>query len=836
MYLLRKRFSDKVYRTGVISLGISLLLYCLPALVNDQRQAGFGVFLFNFGLTAFYFIYRLIEKKRVSKEARIHHVILLLLLLFISAWALNQEIAIFERSAGWFSALLVLVCANSMAMAYFAALPRWARHFTSFLNGITLAAFLYLSLYLMPLYVLGAAASPVLGLSVHVFVPALLFTYSILLQNRIARRNKQYQISFAGGLTTALVIVVAYVAQWYATVGQVNRAWMAGAGNTAGLPAWVAASQNLAPGYFVQTVLKGDLVYSSPKETTGDFFWSTPVRSRIESRKHDPLVMIASFFSPRIGIDEESRIKLLETAFDLHHEAEERLWSDEELRTDSVITEVKIWPRCNLAYTEKTILVANTRDRNAWSRQGEAIYTFYMPEGSVVTSLSLWIQGKEEKGILTAKGRADSAYRTIVGVEQRDPSVAHWQEGNTVLVRVFPVIAGERRQFKIGITSPLERTNGSLRYENIYFKGPAYDKAQEHIRVDFEQPVSDFDLPASFVSKASQSYSRKGRYQPVWGLQINDPGLSGCSFSFGGSEYSLSPYHRQLSAVEFTGLYLDINHSWTREEFGSVLAASKGRPVWVYDNGLMKLDETNREQLWEKLHRRRFSLFPLYEITNAEQTLLVTKNAVSHMRLADLEETEFMNRTRQFFSKGTRINVFNLGDELSPFLRSLKEFRVLRYDNGEVDLLVQRLQKGQFAGDIENAGRVVIHRTDMVVEKTVGTAAQSGPDHVMRLFSYNHIMQQLGAGLWLNRSVEDSLVQEAQTAYVVTPVSSLVVLETQDDYERFGIHDTGNSLKNASLHAKGAVPEPHEWALIGLVAALLAVLLYKKRKTPYQLQ
>ncbi len=66
---------------------------------------------------------------------------------------------------------------------------------------------------------------------------------------------------------------------------------------------------------------------------------------------------------------------------------------------------------------------------------------------------------------------------------------------------------------------------------------------------------------------------------------------------------------------------------------------------------------------------------------------------------------------------------------------------------------------------------------------------------------------------------------EAQKAYVVSPVSSMVVLETQKDYERFNIKDSQNSLNNASMKSKGAVPEPHEWALI-IIACL--VLLYIK--------
>ena len=64
---------------------------------------------------------------------------------------------------------------------------------------------------------------------------------------------------------------------------------------------------------------------------------------------------------------------------------------------------------------------------------------------------------------------------------------------------------------------------------------------------------------------------------------------------------------------------------------------------------------------------------------------------------------------------------------------------------------------------------------------------------------------------------------------MVSPVSSLVVLETQADYDRFDIVDSKNSLKNASMKGNGAVPEPGEWAIIILGAAAFLVFVYKTK-------
>jgi XrtN system VIT domain protein len=75
-------------------------------------------------------------------------------------------------------------------------------------------------------------------------------------------------------------------------------------------------------------------------------------------------------------------------------------------------------------------------------------------------------------------------------------------------------------------------------------------------------------------------------------------------------------------------------------------------------------------------------------------------------------------------------------------------------------------------------------------------------------------MRKIGKDFFNEKHIREDLLQQAQTAYIVSPLSSLIVLETQADYDRFDIKKSKNSLENASLKNAGAVPEPHEWALI----------------------
>ena len=90
-------------------------------------------------------------------------------------------------------------------------------------------------------------------------------------------------------------------------------------------------------------------------------------------------------------------------------------------------------------------------------------------------------------------------------------------------------------------------------------------------------------------------------------------------------------------------------------------------------------------------------------------------------------------------------------------------------------------------------------------------------------------MHKVAANYFTPKSINADIINEAQQAYVVSPASSLIVLETQEDYKRFGINDNANSLKNASTKSSGSVPEPREWLLIMLAVCVVGYLRFKER-------
>lgn len=830
MNTIKAKLQDSLLATGLALITVSLFIFSIPLLFLTGSESYFGFFAFSFLISVAYFIILLVNRQSWQAEHKRHYILLSLILFLVSAYSLNRDMDVFAASPTWFCIVLVVLCANYILSIFYDSLPSPFRVLVLGLLGVSVILFLYLSIYLVPIYAISIPGMLAFGISVHTFVPALLCVHTVLLVAELAGDNKKSWTGFASGAACVIAVVIFFSVQWRSGVNDINRAYTrAMAEGDSDLPAWMQVAQWVQHDTYTEKILKADLVYTIP-EWNEDMFWRMPGSSLGEQQKlHDPLVVLASLFSGKSYLSTSDKVNILKTQFDARHHTEERLWSGKDLTTQNVVSTIRIWPEYHLAYTEKVLTVFN-HEVSRWFTGGqEGIYTFHLPEGAVVTSLALWVNGKEEKGILTTKEKADSAYRGIVGVEQRDPSVVHWQEGNRVSVRVFPVLSKDSRVFKVGITAPLRKEGDNLVYDNIWFEGPDATRAQESVKLYLNGPATAPLQQAVLQEHGDRTFTREGRYRPRWSFSIKEEGLSPNAFSFNGASYHLKPYHPLREAVDLRDFYLDINQSWTEEEWQTVWQALKGKRVWVYHYDLVQLTDDNRAWYFRELKKQRFSLFPVHEIKEVPHSLLISKSAGKSPDLSDLAKSRFLDKIKFFTAKGQKVKFFNLGYELSPYLSSLKDYRLFLYEWGDTKDLQQLLAQGQFVRNEEHDNEVVVHNAQVAIVKEEGGRPSAAPDHLMRLFAFNHILRQYGARGFDSTSDHSAIVAEAREAYVVSPVSSLIVLETQQDYERYGIEDSKNSLKNASIKSKGAVPEPHEWVLI-ILGSVIGIYLFLKTR------
>jgi len=821
---------DMLTLAGLMLVILSASVFVILSL-SGLKEPSFGAFFFNYVLTVGFMIAVFIRTLRDHKwrlsAGKTEHTVLMLVLWFISAFALNLEMNVFEDSVPWLCALIIVSTIALMLAACWKQLSRVFKYVVFFFLGAALLLFMYYGIYLLPLYAMSVIGIIAIGISLHTFVPLCLTIITANILVKACRQDKATLYAAASGFLLPLIGCIIFIVSWGQTNRQINVIINQNTLNEGKLPAWIAVSRHIKSSPIAERILKAGLIYHEVSLDENFFWGGMPTHSFDGKKQHDPLVVMATLFYRKSNLDEQERINILKAMYNSRHQAQERLWSGDNLETISVISNVKLFPEYRMAYTEKTLTVRNNSQWE-WGRQ-EAIYTFHLSEGSVISSLSLWIDGKEAKSRLTTKAKADSAYKQIVGAEQRDPSVVHWQEGNTVTVRVFPCDTRENRRFRLGITSPLRKEGSRLVYENVSFDGPQAGSALETLQLSFSNKPANLLVPSVFKQTGADVYSADKTYAPDWEISFDTPPLSAAAFAFADTTYQVKDYQPRYEAFTPAAVYLDVNSAWSKDELSAVYNKVKEHPVYVYYDKLVKLSDNNIDDLYALLSSQNFSLFPLNMIGDADNALVISKSDGSAPNLTDLDGSGFASDLTAWLKTPRHIRLYNIGYQLTPYLKALKELRVFNYTNGNIDGLSALLDKHLFIRDQENASTVVIDNAGLMIQKVPGAVAQNAPDHLLRLFAYNDIMKKVGADYFNHNYVQPPVISEAEQAYVVSPVSSLIVLETQQDYQRFGIDENKNSLKNASMKSSGAVPEPQEWMLIILAAAVLVYLIARQK-------
>jgi XrtN system VIT domain protein len=822
---------DHILSTGYFLLGVSTLLYATMMLKDADflNDSGFPLFVVHYGMAIAYVIFLLSNRfygvVKSWRQENIHYTVVLLNLFLVSAYALNRLVPVFEDSVLWLCVHLVISSLVTMSFRYYAHLPRIVNVIQYFLLGAALVLYAYLALYIGLVYLPATFGILVLGVGLLAFVPIFLLISLVILIRYTKKTNRVSTNWIVAGVATTVTFALIFIIEWDARVRTIERlANQSVIYADTELPAWVKISQSIKLDWVSDRILKSDFVYTTPDDRVGEFDFLGR-SSSLDVRTHDPLVYLAMFWR-KPSLSHEDREKILQGITDNRHRTQERLWRGDNLTTSYIVTDVDIYPQLRLAYTEQYMNIRNNNSPGWWGSRQEAIYTFQLPEGSVVTSLSLWVEGKEEKGILTSKQKATEAYTTIVGKEARDPSVVHWQEGNTVTVRVFPCTREEERKFKIGITSPLPEENGSIVYRQATFRGPNAHDANETFRFRFIGSLGDTTIPRGFEENGKGEYIAERSYDPDFVISWKAVPIENNQYTFNGSTYSLKPYTPVSKPLHLSYLFLDINNTWEAAEVDAAYAVLTKCNVYAFfDNEFIRLHEDNWYEVTNKLRRRNFSLFPFHHVKDTDHSLVITKGKPLTPYLTDIKESAFAESVSRYFAVNKKVNVFNLAGGTSTYIRSLRELRAFNFATGDVDALADLLEHNRFPIPTEDENHIILYDAGMVLERKPASAGatDTAPDHLTRLFAYNNIMRQVGTHFFSDDFINETLVNEAALAYVVSPVSSLIVLETQKDYDRFGIEDIANSLGNATHNESGAVPEPHEWALI---AVLLCFVLF----------
>ncbi|MGQ3014568.1 MAG: XrtN system VIT domain-containing protein [Flavobacteriales bacterium] len=779
--------------------------------------------VFAFGYSIFWLI-RCFRERNTSRV----YLPFVYALWLLSCFSCNLFINIFENLPPWVYLLTALFCLSSWIL-YWELSSRFLRALAGFVNGVSLWLMLYYAFFLLPYLPHSFLGIIVLGIGLHGFAPGfILLLHGFGLHSVYVQKGRQPSALISGFATTGLFIVFFTLAMQHKASeikGYVNAGRFSSGSD---LPEWVRVSQQLSPDYFSALVLKRDLVYTG-SDNFFRFDMAGPFNNTLnynERKIHDPLLNLAYLFVEKPLPYKDDRIRILEANFGERLQTERRLWSGQDLRTLSLTEDVLIFPETRLAYTELTLETANLYERN-----GEALYAFRLPEGSVASALSLWVNGIERKAVLASKSEAGAAYDQVVGVERRDPALLQWREGNRIVVRVFPVVEGAPRRFKIGVTTPLRVQGGKLLYQSIGIKGPDLASADVLTRVRMSGDATP-EFSSKRFERDKDGFYREASGMQAWTLSLDKTPLQPQVFNWEDRGYLLQEARTESRPADYKAVVLDLNAAWTEAEARSWLENVKELPLYVLEESRKKrLTAENFEEIWKAYSQYRYTLPALYALSAGD--LLVTRSGDFSANFDELEGSAFLEQTRNM-GRARGLHVLNTGAQLSPYWHTLREQHYAQVMNVSPEEALQLVNARSYPVYADSGIHIQDAQLSLSLADSAVQALPSANDHIYRLYAYGRVLQEhLGAEADMSEHNKD-YVALAEDAHIVSPVSSMLVLETDADYERTGITENENTLGNASMNNHGAVPEPHEWALIILsVAGLLYYI--RKRKKNYAL-
>ena len=837
-----KTSTFKSYTTPYfIGLGLIIVSFIIY-LVTKNRESNSDFFsqsfFINYAISIGYLILLIAYKLKFnSPRPKIAQAcwINVVILFTISAFALNQDMEVFAQFPEWLNVYTLLLIALLLSYPFINYYPKLIVYLIYVLSGSALLLSLYMAFYLLTLVPLSVLVCFFFGISFHTFVPFLWIWVIIDFFKNRTEPSKFKQLVWIGCIIP-LIILSIYVYKWGNLQTEIkdviaikNRQL------TNQLPDAITLAQKLPSDPMTEEILVSPI--KSQK------FWNDGfgITNNSEKKFHDPLSIISTALFGELDIDVNTVETLLNIRKDYRHKSSRRLWTGSNLTTSSVSNNIQVFPQYRLAYHEKKLVIHNNPDknnRNNWftSNTQEAVYTFHIPEGSIVTSLSLWINGKEQKSRLSTRQKADSAYTNIVGVERRDPAIVYWNEGNTITVNIFPCTDKENRTFKIGFTTPLKINNGKLYLENCWFEGPDFNDAREATSVKVENNLTEFtELPPHFEKMANGSFSYQGEYIPDWKFAMTPVLLSKNNFSFNGFNYHLkeiTPIEKKLNIKK---IFLDITKDWNEDEYNKIVNDCQNSKCYAWLPEAVEITDSNKKLVWKEASKNQFSMPFFNDIQQPENTIIIIKSGGLSPILGDLKYSDYSQNTINYLvANQSKITVLNFGNELSPLWRFLNELRLIDYHLMSTNEIQKLIVTNKINVIPEDSNTVALHDSHMCIikEKTNPDALikSKAPDHLLRLFAYNDVLRKIGKKYYEKEKYEQTFFKEAEEAYVVTPLTSMLVLESEEDYKRMGITENINTVGNAGVLKGGAVPEPHEWLLIALVIILITRHLVIKYK------
>ncbi|MEQ1645337.1 MAG: VIT domain-containing protein, partial [Pyrinomonadaceae bacterium] len=482
-----------------------------------------------------------------------------------------------------------------------------------------------------------------------------------------------------------------------------------------------------------------------------------------------------------------------------------------------------------LGYLEWTLVF-----KNETFGQQEAVAQIQLPPGAVVSRLTLWINGEEREAAFAKSAKVVEAYNAVTA-RRLDPALVTTVGKDRIQLKCFPVPANGEMKVRLGITAPLVLENAASGFLAMpHFQDRNFTISTAHsIWVESKKDL-EINNPTFRHEKGDGFFGVRGRMTDEELLKIGspikvsrsvdiltawakDPLNKGSVVRQELKEVPISPQKKIVFVIDASA-QLAAFQSEIRDALKQLPSGTDVALVLSGGNGL-NLEiaapssfEGNPAEVAQKIGASTFDggVDSIPAIETAWEIAQTTPGSgivwIHGPQLVDLDSPERL--THLWKRRPDQVPVFSLqvGAGRNPVERALDESdavsTVLRFGSLTEDL--SRL--------LEN---VTSQHASFKAVRTVENAATATPSntketsqHLVRLWANDESLRLLKSGN------EEKAIELAVQNQLVTRVSGAVVLETQAQYDQFG-------LKPVDPASVPTIPEPHEYLLFAVVAAIL---------------
>jgi len=515
----------------------------------------------------------------------------------------------------------------------------------------------------------------------------------------------------------------------------------------------------------------------------------------------------------------------------------ENLWKDKNISLVASQMDGSIDNDASFGYLEWTFTFKNLDTL----RQKEAFGQIQLPPGAVVSRLTLWINSEEREAAFAEKQRVTKAYQEVTA-KRRDPVLVTTAGRDRINMRCFPIEPnGGEMKVRIGITFPLileDEHHGLVRLPYFREQNFITPEQTKHIVwieskkvLQTENPNLKFETEKNVTAirgnlsekeliepSSTIRATKSDEFKTVW--SPHEKGIITKTI-----EHQILEKPKRLIFVvdtsgkfktEKTNIHSIIKNLSPETEVGLVLthgnALNKGLSYPNFRIGTpSEIAELIEKTEFEGGTDNLPALTKAWDLAiEKEGSVVIWVHAPQPFKFSNSNEL-----VQRLLRRPNKTEIFSISNA--------NGFDVLEKELDEINYLKNTPRFGELKTDAERLLSQLFQSKKSysyirtTVEKSSLNDSKETSKHLVRLWANDEVNRILREG-----TDDKPAIELAQKYQIVTPVTGAVVLETQQQYDQFG-------LKPVDKNTVPTIPEPEFYLLLAVILGVFLWLIATRK-------